>query len=193
MPRSIDEVVDYRILAVALHEAATHPANRFSTKEIAAKCGISESVIFDHFKTKEGLIAKVDEMISAPFHEAIIESAQKSKDFATFFSRMLDYQVNHPEATAFAVNYCLVFPQFGRRSDFEDFRKNIEGLLDEIAPYFPSIPKEDRFTLWTRFNRELLSYAQLIIDRKLADTPQNRALMASLLLHGLSPYVQKNE
>jgi AcrR family transcriptional regulator len=191
MPRSTDELVDYRILAVALHEAASHPANRFSTKEIAKKGGISESVIFDHFKTKEGLIAKVDEMISVPFHDAILLNAQKSHNFAEFFSRMLDYQVSHPDATAFAINYCLVFPRFDQRSDVDQFRQNIEAMLKETAPYFLQVSPADRFILWTRFNRELLSYAQLFIEGKMADTPQNRERMASLLLSGLEPFARK--
>jgi AcrR family transcriptional regulator len=188
MPKLIEENIDQKILEVTLHEAATHPANRFSTRDIAKICGISEFVIFDHFKTKDLLIAKVDAYISVPFNAAIIAAAKSSVHFDEFFSKMLDYMIAHPDANAFAINYCRVFPRYERDLDYDEFKSNVTAMLETIAPYFPLAHPEDRFTLWARFNRELLCYAQLLLEKKLPDTPGNRKTMSDFLYKGLAPY-----
>jgi hypothetical protein len=45
-------------------------------------------------------------------------------------------------------------------------------MLETIAPYFPLTHPEDRFTLWARFNRELLCYAELFLEKKVPKTPR---------------------
>jgi AcrR family transcriptional regulator len=191
MPKLIEENIDEKILQVTLHEAGTHPANRFSTRDIAKICGISEYVIFDHFKTKDLLIAKVDAYISAPFTAAIIAAAQSSAHFDQFFSKMLDYMLARPDANAFAINYCRVFPHYEKDTNYEEFKANVDHMLEIIGPYFPLKNPEDRFALWARFNRELLCYAQLLIEKKVPDTPENRKTMSDFLYKGLAPYQRR--
>jgi AcrR family transcriptional regulator len=184
----IEENIDEKIMKATLHECATHPANRFSTRDIAKICGISEFVIFDHFKTKDLLIAKVDEYISIPFNAAIIEAAKSSVHFSEFFSKMLDYMIAHPDANAFAINYCRVFPRYEKDVNYDDFKINVLKMLEAVGPFFPLTHPEDRFTLWARFNRELLCYAELFLEKKVEDTPENRKTMSDFLYRGLAPY-----
>jgi AcrR family transcriptional regulator len=189
MPRkTLDPDIDRLIVETTIHEAAVTPANRFSTQLIAKKLGISEFVIFDHFESKDYLIAMADKYVSVPFYEAVLLNAKKSETFEQFFSLMVDYLLSHPDHNAFAINYCRVFPRYERDVDYDNYKKMVTAMLSQLEPYFPIKNHDDAYFLWARFNRELLSDCQRLIDGKIPDNPRNRSIMASLLYGGLASY-----
>lgn len=188
MPRTRNEEIDEKILLLTIEEGAKKPANRFSTKDIALRLGISEFVIFDHFESKENLIAQADAYISIPFYQTVLASAKTSQHFSEFFSKMVDYLLAHPSHNAFAINYCRVFPRYEKDSNFPDYQKDTQILLESLCEIYPLKHPEDAFTIWARFNRELLSYCQLLIEKRIPDTPENRLTMSNLLFHGFSQY-----
>lgn len=56
MRRALPPDIDERIFDQVMLSATKHGLGSVSTKEIAASLGISEPVIFAHFKSKHGLI-----------------------------------------------------------------------------------------------------------------------------------------
>jgi AcrR family transcriptional regulator len=183
--------IDEQIILTAIQVAGASEANRFSTKEIAARLGISEFMIYDHFHDKDNLLNKCDERCAADYYSSILKWMPLSKSFLEFFNHVMDDHLQRTGFGAFAINYCRVFPRFEKASDFAYFKANVEATIDAVLVYFPLAHREDAFALWCYFTREFTCDGQLLIEKRIADTPKNRALMAELILNGFTPYLTR--
>lgn len=188
--KELPENIDQLIIATTLKECAHNPANRFSTRKIAKECGISEFAIFERFRTKRNLIAAVGDAVSQPFYVKVLESSKNCPHFFDFFTMMVDYLLSHPDDNAFALNYCPVFPRIEKAVDDEAYRKRTEQALQGLLVFFQHFEDKQAYFIWTRFNRELLVDCQLIIDKKIVDTPANRLVLSNLIFHGLQDYLK---
>src|SRR5574344_2248215 len=174
--------IDEKIILTAIAVAGEGDANRFSTKEIAARLGSSEFMIYDHFHDKDNLLNLCDERVAADYYSSILKWAPVSKDFLTFFNHVMDDHIKRQGYGAFAINCCRVFPRFEKASDFAYFKKNVESTISSVLAYFPLAHEEDAFPLWCYFTREFTCDGQLLIEKRIEDTPKNRAMMAELIL-----------
>jgi AcrR family transcriptional regulator len=178
------EEIDLKIIETAIAVAGESEANRFSTREIASRLGISEFMIYDHFHDKDNLLNLCDEKVASDYYDSVLKWAPLCQDFHDFFSHVMDEHIAYRTHGAFAINYCRVFPRYEKASDFSVFKANVELTIDNVLRYFPLAKREDAFALWCFFTREFTCDAQLFIDHRLPDTPANRYLMADLIYQG---------
>jgi AcrR family transcriptional regulator len=183
--------IDTAILRATIQVAGFSEPNRFSTQEIADLCHISEYVIFDHFKTKDNLLAQADRVITKDYYDAIEGALAKAHDSREFFYSLIDFLLLHPDNNRFALNYCRVFPGADKPCDYDFFKQNCLDLIHEVQSHCPDLlPEVDPFAAWCEFTRELVCYSQFLIDGKLPDTPENRDIFYRLLFEGFLSYVQ---
>jgi AcrR family transcriptional regulator len=182
---------DQKIIRMTVKVAGESEANRFSTREVASRLGISEYMIYDHFHDKDNLLNLADQAISEDYYHDILEWGPKSKSFAEFFSHLLDGQIRYHDNAAFALNYCRVFPRYEKASDFALFKNNCEAVIAEVFRFFPLQNKDDSFPLWCYFTREFTYDAQLLIAQHIPDTPENRLFMANLIYQGFGAQERK--
>jgi AcrR family transcriptional regulator len=187
------EDIDERILEATLEVAGTTPANRFSTKDIASKLGISEFVIFDHFQTKDNLLNKADEKIAGDYYNAVLGLGPTCHDFYEFFDKIMDFELSVPFHNSFAINYCRVFPRYEKASDFAIFEDGVNAAVGEVFKFFPIKDMSKAFPLWCYFTRELICDVQLIIDKHVIDTPEIRHFMAQCIYEGFGPFLLENK
>jgi hypothetical protein len=181
--------IDTAILRATIKVAGLSEPNRFSTQEIADLCHISEYVIFDHFKTKDNLLAEADHVITKDYYDAIHESWNHVHSGREFFYCLIDFLLAHPDNNRFALNYCRVFPGADKPDDYGFFKENCLTLIEEVKSHCPEfIAPIDPFAAWCDFTRELVCYCQLLIDGKMADNPANRDTMYRLLFLGFGSY-----
>jgi AcrR family transcriptional regulator len=185
--RHLDNI-DEKIIDATILVGATNGANKLSTKEIAKACGISEFVIYDHFKSKEKLLSIADQKVAETFSDAAQEQFRKSTDFDTFWNGMVDLLIANPNLASFSINYGHIFPRISKPADFDDF------LVTEIQP----IAKES-FTrlgvtfeadylytyMWMWLARSIFTYAQFIIGKSLEDRPESRNISCAAARNGL--------
>ena len=120
------EEIDNKILDMTIQVAGESEANRFSTREIAAKLGISEYMIFDHFHDKDNLLNLADERVADYYYASILKWGPQSANFFEFFSHIMDDLLSVSSHGAFAINYCRVFPRYEKASDFSFSRSNVK-------------------------------------------------------------------
>jgi AcrR family transcriptional regulator len=181
------EEIDKKILDMTIQVAGESEANRFSTREIAAKLGISEYMIFDHFHDKDNLLNLADERVADYYYASILKWGPQSANFFEFFSHIMDDLLSASSHGAFAINYCRVFPRYEKASDFSFFKEQCQNAIDTVLRFFPlHHPEDDAFSLWCYFTREFVCDTQLFIDHHLSDTPKNRYWMAKLIYEGFS-------
>jgi len=185
------EEIDLKILEMTIEVAGESEPNRFSTREIAARLGISEFMVFNHFHDKDNLINLCDEKAASDYYDSVLKWAPLCSDFHDFFSHVMDEHIALRTHDAFAINYCRVFPRYEKASDFAIFKANVELTIRSVIRYFPLAHPEDAFALWCFFTREFACDAQLFIDRRLPDTPKIRYLMADLIYEGFGKQLKK--
>jgi AcrR family transcriptional regulator len=180
--------VEEAIVLATLEEGGRKPLQDFSLSHVAQTCGFSEFVIFDHFKSKENLLASSDHFVFEQLQKQIVSLKKTSSDFFAFFNGLIDFQLAHPAWNGFLLNYGylpkdrsfktidIVFPRDGVFSILKDLMENEDLNLGE----------DEIFILYTFFLQELLSFAQLILNLDIPDTPENRAREAQLITWGLA-------
>jgi AcrR family transcriptional regulator len=193
MSTPLPKDIDNAILEAGIQVAGTHPANIFNTKEVASIAGISEFSVYDHFQSKENLLNKIDEYIAADFYQQLTTITPKAKNFEEFFSGWLDYQIAHPYRNAFSISYCRVFPRYELASDYRYWCTQAQGAIDYVIRYYPlkKEAKPHEVKLWCFWCQELFVDAQLLVEKRITDTPENRKIMAQSVEEGFIPYLKK--
>jgi AcrR family transcriptional regulator len=176
--RHLDNI-DEKIIDATILVGATNGANKLSTKEIAKACGISEFVIYDHFKSKEKLLSTADQKVAEIFNDAAKSQLEKNPDFKTFWNAMVDLLITMPNIASFSINYGHIFPRIPRPEDFDEF------LETEILPIAEEsferwdihFEKDYLYTyMWMWIARSIFTYAQFIIGKSLEDRPESREI-----------------
>lgn len=185
--------VEERILQATFAVAGNSEPNRFSTQEIAEKAGLSEFVIYDHFKTKENLIAEGRAYIFDEFVDALLAQVERTPDFLPFFNAMLDYALARSDELRFALTYDDLFPRSQLPKDYASYKAKVSERI--VAPLEKKIPLAEDLELCYQVSdhwmREYLLDAELLLNGTIADTPQNRRWMGELIYWGFSFLTKK--
>lgn len=184
--------IEEKILRETIRIAGSNVANKFSTREIALASGVSEFVIFSHFKSKENLIAEADKIVASEFYDQCKKvAAAHPNDFPGFFDEILTFELGRPKANAFALNYCRVFPQAETPADYSSFKNGVMETLHELFAFYPLKDEKKAFFLWCDFVREFAVYSEMFIENRIPDTPKNRSLVCGLVERGLTDFLKK--
>ena len=125
-----------RIIDTALGLFANKGLSGTRTKEIAEAAGISETLIFQHFKTKEDLYrAALKELFGThPVMPEVEESVTKKDDFSVFSTlalHLIKHNRQDPRIMKLAMFSALEGPH---TADIFRHRKEVEPPLPEIFP-----------------------------------------------------------
>ena len=127
-----------QIIDTALGLFADKGLNGTRTKEIAKAAGISETLIFQHFKTKEDLYrAALRELFSTPPVMPEVEEMMKEKDDFGVFSTLALHLIRHnrqdPRIMRLAIFSALEGPH---TADIFSHRKEVEPPLPELLAHY---------------------------------------------------------
>jgi AcrR family transcriptional regulator len=183
--RHLDNI-DEKIIAATIDVGSKNGANRLSTKEIAKACGVSEFVIYDHFKTKEKLVNIADKTVFDQITSFIIglEKA-KGESFENFFSSMVDYFLSKPDITAWTLNYGHVFPQSELREDQDEFNEYLGAVASKAMVGYSLATSEEYSLVFCWIIRNIVSYATLVINKVVTDSPELRGISCQCSNEGL--------
>lgn len=191
--RRLDNI-DEKIIEATLQVGSENGANKLSTKEIAKVCGISEFVIYDHFKTKENLLSITDQKICAEYGEEVARISENTTVFEEFWNQSVDFYIARPRYTAFSINYGHIFPRIIKPQDYETFlAENIAPIAKKASLHYQVNLPDDKETTyaWMWITRTIVTYAQFVLSRSLDDTPAIRNLSCSCAIAGISSLLKK--
>ena len=183
-----NEHLEKRILQATILVASGYDPYRFSTAEIAEKIGTSEFEIYRIYGNKEGLIKACRVAIEEDFFTRTVQAMKEHRNFEETFNLLLDYYIAHPDAIRFALTYDYVFPHRVLPADFPEYKAEvIEKLVKPLDEIRSSKERdlETRYQLTDHWVRELVVFAELILDGVVQDTPKNRRLMVQTINHGI--------
>ncbi|MCH3908950.1 MAG: TetR/AcrR family transcriptional regulator [Bacilli bacterium] len=182
------EDIDQKIILTTIRLAGLYPPNHFSTREIASECRISEYVIFDHFKSKDNLIAESVKHISEAVKDCLINSVKENPTPEHAFFALIDFYLAHKDFNRFALNYCPAFPQYDKNDNFAFFESDSKKT---VFPHFSSFKVHEGvspFATWCFFIREATSFSSLLIEKRLPDNEKTRETMFNIVYHGFKYY-----
>jgi AcrR family transcriptional regulator len=185
------EGIDEKILIATLDEGGSNATNRFSTVRIAKACDISEFTIYDHFTSKNHLLAEADVYLGKQLDSFARQASAEATDFLDYFSKMMDFQLAHPTWNGFFLNYSRIFPRFGLAPDEDD--AEIWTHLTEtgrmtMSKFITPKSQDEVRDLFLFFFREVVCYSRYVIAKDVADTPRRRELEAKVVFGGLNSF-----
>ena len=186
--------IDEAIIKATIALGGTKKASRgFAIKDIAARCAVSEYVIFRHFTTKSNLIAIADNRVGLLLASEAKTLRKTSTDFDSFFYRYLDWLLAHKELTFFSLNYGHGVPHASDTPLANTIEFN--RLIGEDATALALLPKEtpaaEQTLAWKFFLRNLLYFAGFILLKELDNTEENRTWMRQVLFQGITRFSSK--
>jgi Transcriptional regulator len=189
--RHLDNI-DEKIIDATIQIGSSNGANRLSTKEIAKLCGISEFVIYDHFRSKDNLISIANHRI---FDEVAVVISQllgkENVGFETFWNRMVDWYISHPNYTTWSIHYGHVFPRAEKPFDEDDFL--VDSTREARLVLKNSENQEDwkvcYLSLWIL--RNIIYFAQLVLSKQLDNTPEIRGFSCATSYGGVKQFWDK--
>lgn len=182
------ENIDEKIIDATIVVGSENWANKLSTKEIAKACGVSEFVIYGHFKTKENLVSEADKKVIREINLFALALTDKATTIDKFWNGIVDYFINYKAYTAFVLNYGHVFPKPVKPEDNEAFiHENISSQAETILNKYGIVRKElsGYAYLWMLILRSAVSYAQFVISGTIIDGPEFREENGSVIVLGL--------
>jgi AcrR family transcriptional regulator len=96
--------IDHQILESVIEETSKSGIGKVSTRNIAAACHISDFTIFQHFNTKENLLASAYHYIENQVM-AIFQHFAPGEDMKEAYFQMMDFLVDNPKY----VNYLRAY------------------------------------------------------------------------------------
>jgi len=100
------------VLLATIDEGGNNPVQKFSTIHIAAACGVSEFLIYEHFVSRQKLLVEADDYVAQHFRAQVLALTEKHLPYPELFSALLDYQLAHPSWNGFSLNYGHFFPRY---------------------------------------------------------------------------------
>jgi AcrR family transcriptional regulator len=179
--------VEEKIILATIEERGNNPVNRFSTVKIAQTCGISEFVIYDHFKTKVALLNATDLYLSHLLFSYAEEAIKMNDNFSDFFSDLMMFQVRHPSWNGFWLNYSSAFPRFS--SEKEENPASIPlSLLQAFQKYFPKAHYPDLEEAFRFIVRETVCFARYVIYSEVPGNAHRLEAESKIVYGGLSAF-----
>lgn len=150
----------------------------FSLRKIAARCGVSHSAPYKHFKNKEDLLLSIILEVSSSFKKALEEAVQKyPKDAENQIIELgkcyVRFMVENPDYMRFifinpshkSINKVPV-PE-NEINPYQIFRKSAMGYLEWLEAK-PQNQAEDILTMWSLVH----GYSMLLVNGNI-DIPEN--------------------
>lgn len=184
------ENVDEKILNATIEIGSRSSSCKPSTKAIATECGISEFVIYDHFSTKDNLIAEADKIVIEKVFAVEDKLLGGGADVKTFWNKMVDFYITSPFIIGWTLNFSHLFPRCNELFNCKESEKvltsrakaNLIKLgyhLDNDYAYYYT---------WMWIYRNIVTYAALSIYSGLADFPAAREGSFALCFTGLNSF-----
>jgi Transcriptional regulator len=178
------------VLLATIDEGGNNPVQKFSTIHIAAACGVSEFLIYEHFVSRQKLLVEADDYVAQHFRAQVLALTEKHLPYPELFSALLDYQLAHPSWNGFSLNYGHFFPRYGLdKAEEEHFHELVlETGRRLFQAYQFNLDDFGAYQVFCFFLRELFSFAQLLISKEIIDTPATRLNQANLVLLGMGQF-----
>jgi Transcriptional regulator len=178
------------VLLATLDEGGNTTIQKFSTIHIAAACGVSEFLIYEHFTSKEHLLDEANRYVAHHFRDELLRLSREQLPFPELFSKLLDYQLKHPSWNGFSLSYGHFFPHYGaKKAEEKRFQEHIlESATLFLKSYDIVLEPSPTFEVYCFLLRELFSFAQLLISKEIPDTPKIRQNQANLILSGMQAF-----
>lgn len=189
------ENIDEKILDTTIEYGSRITTEKPSTKSIAKVCGVSEFVIYDHFSSKENLVAEADKRVMNKLYRVQKKLYCQNIDFKTFWYKMVDYFVTNPTITGWTMNYGYIFPRTKEPTGSKDAENKIMEMGKEALISLGFHLNNDNAYLftWMWIYRSIVTYAALVIFAGMADFPAAREGSYNLCFNGVSSCLRKEE
>jgi AcrR family transcriptional regulator len=178
---------DEKIILATIEEGSNNPTNRFSTVKIAQNCGVSEFVIYDHFKTKIALLNATDLYLSNLLFAYAEEACKANDDFFGFFNDLMMFQVCHPSWNGFWLNYSSVFPRFALEKEESPAQVPV-SLLREFEKYFLGSNYQDLDEAFRFIVRETICFARYVIYSEVPGNAHRIEAESKIVYGGLNAF-----
>lgn len=186
MSRKALKDIDTKIFKEVIKTTFKTGLGDVSTKKIAQKLGISEPVIFSHFKTKVGLLDATYEYCFNIF-DVDFDVPSKPVPFEelwTLYAPYFNKAMDHPQE--------LVYVSSFKHSQFYDpeFVKRTEiGAWDRLKPifqkYWPDATDDQIRMLTERMAESFLGAATHICRKQWPDSEATRILLFKTIIYGV--------
>lgn len=128
-----------QLLEVAKRLFAADGFEATTTKKIAAKAGITEALVFRHFKSKEDLYEAVIELGVArsrrPEWRASLAAAMEKKDDASFFRHLLEFIIEIHRTDPVFQRVLVHATLAGQKTALRYFHRVVDPLNETLAEY----------------------------------------------------------
>ena len=181
------EGADEKIILATIEEGGNNPTNRFSTLKVAANCGVSEFLIYDHFKSKIALLNAADLYLSKLLFAYSEEAVKINDSFSDFFSDLMLFQVRHPSWNGFWLNYSSIFPRFSLERE-ENPASVPLSLLQALRKYFPDASFPDLDEAFRFIIRETICFARYVIYSEVPGNAHRIEVESRIVYGGLNAF-----
>jgi AcrR family transcriptional regulator len=180
-----------QLIQATIAVGAAHPANKgFSTKRIAAECGVSEFSLFRQFPNKTSLIhACLHDIMERFVNYAQSAWPQSENDPERYTSHLLDYFIAKKDDTLFLLNYGAWIAQSGTDAQHSHWAMSYSREHAPLLLPFAQFPDEAvAGVVFLAYLRQLIYTATMVLEDSRMDAPSYRKECVQLLLRGLDSY-----
>jgi AcrR family transcriptional regulator len=186
MSRKALKDIDTKIFKEVIKTVFKTGLGDVSTKKIAQKLGISEPVIFSHFKTKVGLLNATYEYCFNIFNLSfnVPSTPVPFEDLWTLYAPYFNEAMNHPQE--------LVYVSSFKHSQFYDpefIEKTEIGAWNRLKPifqkYWPDATDDQIRMLTERMAESFLGAATHICRKQWPDSEATRILLFKTIIYGV--------
>lgn len=159
--------IEEKIVLAAIAIGGSHDSNvAFSTKEIAARVGVSEFTVFDRFVNRQGLIRACLKQITNDFLLEVWPVTKRPETtFETLIKKADSYFFAHPEETIFTCNYSPLALQ--SRDDpalYETVFLAVKGQVQIFKKYLDFGNDDLTASAWTSILRRILFRDRFVLS-----------------------------
>lgn len=186
MGRRTIKNVNEKIIDGVLKETFKNGISNLSTKKLTAKLGISEPVLFSHFKTKQGLFDAVYSKCAENVHFCKGLPAEKV-EFEKIWNVMensINEMMSHPKEVVFMNEYrhsCYYNPALVRKLGSEEL-----SFFDaSFHLHYPMASNEQAEILTDNLLEQFIMIAAHLSRKDWPDTKSTRKILFMSVIYGL--------
>jgi hypothetical protein len=179
------------LIIATINEGAENTANkRFSTKSIAANCGVSEFTLFSIFKTKENLVAVTNDYALQDFIKASQKAAMFSSNITDYVKKMIYWGFLKPAEMSFLANYGFWIgkTEIDPSRIALDYKRSVEAAKQAFT-FLSDYDDDTHYLVWSFITRNINYFVQNVYCGMHADSLAYRHDCAEMLNGGLETIV----
>jgi AcrR family transcriptional regulator len=183
------------LIKATISEGAANPSNkRFSTKAIAARCSVSEFMLFSIFKTKDALLDEAIEYVLNDLVETSKKASLVSRDLTDFCGKLIYRGFEKPENVIFWANYGFWMGNIQNDTEKRqaDWKKVLEAGKSYRLPY-PSLTDQEIILVFSFLLRHVIFTVEAVYDGISKDSPTYRQKSARLMAGGLDAFMKEEK